>query len=188
MQAERSDARRCRTCSTALPNYPSRRKYCSRECYASAITRKTKDCERCGAEFGPRAGEHRRTFLGRRFCGDECRRAGRRLAAVNARWVVASHGYAYVRRYGHPNADHKGRILEHRWVMAEHLGRALLSSEQVHHRNGNRADNRLENLELRAGAHGAGQSVEDRVADAVRVLNQYAPELLASGSQLSLAA
>ena|SRR3989338_5339654 len=40
------------------------------------------------------------------------------------------------------------RVLEHRKVMEEHLGRKLTRSEVVHHINGNNADNRLANLEL----------------------------------------
>jgi hypothetical protein len=41
-----------------------------------------------------------------------------------------------------------GRIREHRMVMELHLGRALTRSEVVHHINGDRADNRIENLEV----------------------------------------
>lgn len=54
--------------------------------------------------------------------------------------------YIKVLRRDHPMASANGYVYEHRIVVAEAMGRVLLSSEHVHHINGNTHDNRIENL------------------------------------------
>jgi hypothetical protein len=57
-------------------------------------------------------------------------------------------GYVYLSLYNHPNCDRNGRILEHRLVMEKKIGRYLTKQEVVHHINGIKDDNRVENLVL----------------------------------------
>jgi len=91
------------------------------------------------------------------------------------------HGYRYVPVPADLRCFSGGETTcaEHRLVMATALGRALWPDESVHHRNGNRLDNRLENLELWTRWQPSGQRVTDRVTHAVELLERYAPHLLA---------
>lgn len=74
--------------------------------------------------------------------------------------IVVLKGYLYERvqlvdTYS-SMSNSSGYVAQHRLVMARHLGRVLSRSETVHHIDGNRKNNKLENLQLRHGKHGTG--------------------------------
>jgi hypothetical protein len=92
-----------------------------------------------------------------------------------------SHGYWRIRvpeELSHLVPAGRRHEFEHRLVMSAALGRPLLPGETVHHVNGDRLDNRLDNLELWSTSQPKGQRVEDKLNWAREIVLLYAPELV----------
>lgn len=98
------------------------------------------------------------------YCEPHCR--NKRSRTPDKETFEGTDGYpAYVSKGGYvrlmiPGAE---ATPEHRYVMQKHIGRSLVRGETVHHKNGDRSDNRLENLELWAHSHPYGQRVTDLI-------------------------
>jgi len=108
-----------------------------------------------------------------KVCDARWKRAGGPIGPIKQRTkVVDSAGY--IRYYpSHPENDTGKTVYAHRLIMEHVLGRKLLDCETVHHKNGNRQDNSIENLELWNTSQPAGQRVEDKIEWAREILTMY---------------
>lgn len=123
----------CKVCGTPFFTYPSkvkigRGKYCSKECCLKVTSLTGKE----GVNTRIKKGQKCWKFQGYRY----------QQSRVNG------NKYRLLFKPDYEGSDSKGYIREHRYIMEVHLGRKLLKSEIVHHKDGNTLNNEVSNLEV----------------------------------------
>lgn len=138
-------------------------RYCSVACrvVGQGANKVSKPCVVCGKMMVKSASQ---AYL--QTCSMECqaaRRTKRPLERLHNGKPARkdSKGYVMVYEPEHPNKSFKGWQYEHRLVVEKALGRYLASDEHIHHINGTKDDNRLENLQVMDALDHARLSVND---------------------------
>ena len=150
--------------SIAYKNGVLSRKFCSMECRRNATRIAPLNCQQCGKEFWvkpSKSGFYRKA----KFCSKSCAYESYRKPIRSD-----SNGYAITTVNGRD-------VYLHRQEMENHLSRKLLPDETVHHKDGDRMNWHISNLELWSSRHGKGQRVSDRIESATAFLKEYGIEV-----------
>lgn len=126
--------RPCLGCGKNFYNRKGKLKFCSIKCKLSNTDYSTpvyKNCLNCGKEYKIKKSREKLT----KFCSYKC------MNKFKSATKKKMNGYIFWRENGK-------RIWEHRTIMEQFLGRKLSKNEIVHHKNNNRSDNRIENLQI----------------------------------------
>lgn len=160
------NCQRCGTSFMAKESHKDRRKYCSLECRNAAKTENASvefTCQHCGNLYRRPPSKRR---PGVHYCSIVCARRGMADKKTRGDGYLNKQGYRLLRVHGKV-------VLRHRYLMEKQLGRPLHSWETIHHVNGVKDDNRLENLELWITRQPKGQRLQDSIAWAIEFLTAY---------------
>ena len=153
----------CPQCKNMFKPGYAKQKFCSVECgYKSNEAQKISfTCKTCGKEFLSRTN--------RLYCSQLCTtKSINKKSQPIGKTRLTQAGYIEIK-------TNDGWMLHHRFVMENILGRKLLKIENVHHKNGIRSDNSIDNLELWVKPQTTGQRVKDLVNF---VINNYKKEII----------
>lgn len=160
----------CQKCGEEFQPGTNTQKFCSKKCYTESQCVITY-CKICENEIPINYTN------GKIYCSDDCKLIGRlqtSLEAVPVGTKIPRNGYIKIKVFNDYNGNHhRGWTYEHRYVMEQHLGRALYKHENVHHKDGNKLNNDISNLELWSKSQPAGQRVQDKLEWARKILEEY---------------
>lgn len=170
---EKQYSRACKFCKTKFETHNKRHVFCSKKC-SSSYNDKIKTQE--DPVFKEKRRMQMRNSYRRRkglpliegkYTSHEGNQKGEGKGYIN------TSGYRILHRPNHPNSGKCGNICEHVYVMSNYLNRPLKKGENVHHINGIKDDNRIENLELWHRAQPAGQRLDQKINWCKEFLEEY---------------
>lgn len=142
------------------PSAFKRRTYCSTECQHKSMIGKILSpktvFKKCNVGWNKGKGKWGDKQPTCKDCGAKISYASIRCKSCSRkrekswRWkggkITTSKGYVYLLKPDNPMANKKGYVAEHRLIMSEKIGRPIKDTEHIHHINGKKGDNRVENL------------------------------------------
>lgn len=174
----------CKNCSVSISNRHQTAKFCSDKCRDTLYASRVRICTDCSKEFSSknRNKECPRCIQLRQYklcssCGKLKSSSAVRCIKCNLIRGRAPSGGVYDKD-GYVKISIKGKSkFEHREVMSQYLMRPLARHENVHHKNGVRSDNRIDNLELWSTSQPCGQKITDKYSWAKDIIKQYEKEI-----------